>query len=142
MKTKGKLIDKNETPKTKLLLEVWKGRMGPTVQTTKQYRLATLQYSSKDCLQGLTYLCLQSSKFKKDTNQTGEKKKKSKISFHLKHQKKKKRAILLRILGCLQTQHSNVFIRSLFWEVNEVIFLESNRILFSWDSPTERWPVP
>lgn len=49
-------------------------------QTTKEHSHATIQYSSKVCLQELSYLCSQSPKFKKDTNQK-KKKKQNKLPF-------------------------------------------------------------
>lgn len=63
---------------------------------------------------------------KEKKNQAQNRKKKKE-----KKENKEKKAPLLRILGCLQTQNSNVFIKSLFQAANEVIFLESNSILFS-----------
>lgn len=66
----------------------------------------------------------QKGKEKANTKKEKEKKKEKK-------ENNKKKVPLLRILGCLQTQNSNVFIKSLIQAANEVIFLESNRVLFS-----------
>lgn len=62
---------------------------------------------------------------RKSKHKKGKRKKKEK------KENNKKKVPLLRILGCLQTQNSNVFIKSLIQAANEVIFLESNRVLFS-----------